>query len=394
MSLFDCDELYSQISKEEMNDFYMIHFRTIRVEAREDHEISPRLVRFYNWFINHFAKGQTVGLYQGGPKITLYDYLTTMYTFYYYDDFIESDRFETIKKIKEHMDQKGCGEQLCEEILDALNSILFMASLYGSHILSSIYLFNLDVHMLGETDQKSYVKLILYREMVQVLSVKLNGKIRPVYRLGSPHPLRIRWLTIDARTMQMPLNISDKVWDLYIQGHAWQRLKERLDNQEYYVIYRDLLVSLVEPLVHVTNNGQRLIEYRLNGQYKIGYLVSEVVNDVVVIRTFLMLTHQNTPEGERLKKILNSTKTDTTYWALDRLSTFSASDIDKKETLKQKFIEAGCETLFNIDFSRNEISQKGIEQAEAMVKYFGLDEDEEDGTKAQRNEGAMGGDGL
>ena len=386
LTLVGCEELFPQISREEMDDFYMIHFRTIRVEPDKDLKASPRLVKFYNWFFNHFTKENRIELYEGGPEISLYDFLTTFYTFEFYNEYIESEDFDKIKKINQRMRQFIDLEHLTEEVLSFLATIRFLASLYHSDLISGMYYFKSDVHILGEVDQKSYIKLLLYKEPVQVLSLKLNGAVRPVYRLGHPLGRCVTWLKIDAHTMKMTSVNCEKEWDIYIQGHALQRLNERLDNQDRYFIYIDLLLSLIIPKVSVKDDGQRLIEFRINGEYKIGYLVAEIVNDLVVIRTFLMLTHNNTPEGERLKAILNTTKTDTNYWALDRLSTFSASDMDKNKALKQKFIEAGCETLFNIDFSRDGISQKSIEQAEAMVKYFGLDE-EDDCTSARQVDG-------
>ena len=383
LTLVGCEELYSEISKEEMDDFYIMHFRTIQVEPDKDLDVSPRLVKFYNWFFNYFTKENTIELYEGGPEISMYDFLTTIYTFEFYNEYIESEDFDKIKKVNQRIRQFIDLDHLTEEALSFLATIRFLASLYHSDIISGMYWFKSDVHVLGEVDQKSYIKLLLNKEPVQILSLKLNGAVRPVYRLGHPLGRCITWLKIDARTMKMQSFGSKKEWDIYIQSHALQRLNERLDNQDRYLIYIDLLLSLIIPKVSVKGDGQRLIEYRIKGDYKIGYLVAEVVNDVVVIRTFLMLTHYNTPEGERLRAILNSTKTDTTYWALDRLSTFSASDMDENETLKQKFIEAGCETLFNIDFSREGISLKSIEQAETMVKYFGLDE----GTRERRHDG-------
>jgi len=385
LSLVGCEELYSEISREEMDDFYMIHFRTIRVEPGKDLDTSTRLVKFYNWFFNHFIKERTIELYDRGPEISLYDFLTTIYTFEFYNEYIKSEDFDKIKQVNQQIRKFIDFDHLVEKALSVLATIRFLASVYHSDLVSGMYWFKTDVHFLGDVDQRSYIKLLLCKEPVQVLSLKLNGAFRPVYRLGHPLGVDITWLKIDARTMKMSSVGSEKEWDIYIQGHALKRLTERLDNQDRYLIYIDLLVSLIIPKVSVKDNRQRLIEFRIKGNYKIGYLLAEVVNDVVVIRTFLMLTHHNTPEGERLKAILNSTKTDTTYWALDRLSTFSASDMDKNEVLKQKFIEAGCETLFNIDFSRDGVSQKSIEQAEAMVKYFGLDE-EDDRTRAGRQE--------
>jgi hypothetical protein len=265
-----------------------------------------------------------------------------------------------------------------------MNTVLTFGALYRSNIESALHWFNLNIQLLNDEDQ-SYIKLILHREPVEVRSIQFNGIYRKVYKLGFPLGNTIKRLTIDAQTMKMDSVNPDKVWDLYIQGHALQRLYERLDHEDSYEVQMDLLFSLMKPRVHIMDYKKRMIEYRIMEDKKVGYLVSEVVDDVVVIRTFLLLTHNHTPEGEKLKELLNTTKTDMKYWAIDRMSTFIASDISRNEALKSRFIEAGCGDLFDINYASRELMGQNIEQAEAMVKYFGLDE-EDDCTTARQHD--------
>lgn len=53
LALVGCGELYHQISREEKESFYLLHFRSIRVEAHKNQNISQRLVKFYNRRPNH-----------------------------------------------------------------------------------------------------------------------------------------------------------------------------------------------------------------------------------------------------------------------------------------------------------------------------------------------------
>ena|GEM_PF-5563487 len=397
LSLLGCGDLYHQISREEKESFYLLHFRSIRVEAHKNQNISHRLVKFFNWFVNHYIKREInkIELYQDGPKISFYDYLNILYTFYVYDELIESERFDTIKEVRRRLREILDFKEILGQANKILDTVLIFGALYRSNIMSAFYWFNLDVRLLDDEDQ-SFIRLNLHREPVEVRSIKFNGIYRKVYKLAFPLGNAIKKLTIDARTMKMHPENPDKVWDLYIQGHALQRLYERLDHEDSYEVQMDLLFSLRKPRVHIMDHKKRMIEYRIMDDKKVGYLVSEVVDDIVVIRTFLLLTNSHTPEGEKLKEILNTTKTDMKYWAIDRMSTFIASDINKNEALKSKFIEAGCGDLFDINYSSRELMGQNIEQADAMVKYFGLDDEEEgtmvrrhDSTKERLNDGTM-----
>jgi hypothetical protein len=46
---------------------------------------------------------------------------------------------------------------------------------------------------------------------------------------------------------------------------------------------------------------------------KIGYFVVEPVNDMLVIKTFLFITHNCTPEGDKLKELTGLGKSDISY---------------------------------------------------------------------------------
>ena len=387
--LLDCSELYDKIPKKEMDMFYMIHFGSIRVEAAPGEKISAKMIRFYNWFFNNWIKEDTIELYKGGPLISLHDCFTIIYTFNEYGEVIEeSVVFKVITKIQKEMEKRLDLTKLGLRALSRVESMMPIATLFLSNLLTYIYLFDVRVQKCKVGKTNASIKIRMYKKPCEKLSIKFNGKARSVYRLGLPFPAQeFEWIQIDAKTLKIPWINSNKALDVYIQAHALIRLYERIDCTYRDLVHSDLLLSLSHPKVFMMKGQRRLIEYRINNKDKAGYLLAEVVHGVVVIRTFLFLTHEDTPEGERLKKIMGSEREDTKYWALDRLSTFIASDIHKNERLKGKFIEAGCGSLFRINLGRGRVIQGVLEQADAMVKYFGLDE--EQGTMARQHDGPM-----
>ncbi len=94
-------------------------------------------------------------------------------------------------------------------------------------------------------------------------------------------------------------------------------------------------------------NGQILIEYRLKN-FKVGYLAFDLIKDKLVIKTFLFITMDGTPEGERLRETWGIQAIDKKYLEIDRLSTFILSDIRDNAELKAQFVQAGREDLFTI----------------------------------------------
>ena len=396
LSLLDCNDLYEKIPRKEMDMFYMIHFSSIRVvEANAGQKISARLIKFYNWFFNNWLKEKNIELYQDGPSISLYDYFTIIYTFTRYPGVIEkSPVFKVITEIQHVMERHINLNKLTYQAMYLLMPMLAVASLYRSNLLSSIYFFDVSMQRCKVGKTNSIMKILVSKKQVERLSIRLSDKQRTVYRMGFPLSFGIfKWTQLDAKTLKMPSLDSKQSLDVYFQAHALERLYERCDCFSPVRLHSGLMLSLELPKIFVMNGKKRLIEFKLDVNEKLGYLVAEVVNNLVIIRTFLLLTQEGAPEGERLKSIMSSSKEDAKYWALDRLSTFVASDIHKNESLKQIFIQAGCGGLFKVKTNEDAL-QRTIEQADAMVKYFGLNEEEEettsrahDCTATRRNDG-------
>jgi hypothetical protein len=139
---------------------------------------------------------------------------------------------------------------------------------------------------------------------------------------------------------------TDDPLPLYIQQHALQRLHERLGLQANNV-HAHLFFSLFDqPVNYVLSNGCTLIEFNMY-EYKVGYLVTILHDDKLVIRTFLFLTNDGTPEGRKLRALTGLAKRDKKYLEIDKLSTFTAYRIHEDEELSALFREAGCGSLLD-----------------------------------------------
>jgi hypothetical protein len=84
--------------------------------------------------------------------------------------------------------------------------------------------------------------------------------------------------------------------------------------------------------------------------HKVGYLLTTLHDNKLVIRSFLFLTNDGTPEGRKLHQLTRLEKYDKKYLGIDKLSTFTAYRIDEDEELSAIFREAGCGPLLDSSY--------------------------------------------
>jgi hypothetical protein len=215
---------------------------------------------------------------------------------------------------------------------------------------------------------------IVYLDAVKptVKYFKLPEGSRPAHRVTWP----IKYKGIKE------FSITSSVWDpsstfanlpiaVYIQSHALQRLLERIDVYSANQAQINLVISLMNPVIIRTEKNTGLIEYTINGN-KYGYLVCEFIDGDILIKTFLFLTNNGTPEGKKLNELTGLGKYDKKYLAIDRISSFIASDIEHNETLKKLFIQSGCESLVyaaeHLNFEKEKFSQ--YESSSLIAEYI------------------------
>lgn len=193
---------------------------------------------------------------------------------------------------------------------------------------------------------------------------KIMNHSRPAYRLGGVHcTLGFNWKTISKENIQ---NCSDTLYDnynFYIQSHAINRLKERLDLLEQESLNHTLWENTNQNLTITRYHNRYLSEVKLF-DIKIGYFVYEIIENNLVIKTFLFITHNSTPEGDKLQQITGLGKHDISYWKIDRLSTFINLDENQFPRLMKLFDEAGMGDLAQLkekEFDIESIQSYGFE---------------------------------
>jgi hypothetical protein len=114
--------------------------------------------------------------------------------------------------------------------------------------------------------------------------------------------------------------------------------------------------------------------------------VGEFVDGIFVVLTFLLITHSNTPEGRKLTELTGLQRQDISFLAIDDLKTLINSDIRYDERIAQIFLEAGCESILDMNFQVSigdfewlwDDAKQNSELSKLIAEYIQLgDSDEE-----------------
>ena len=132
------------------------------------------------------------------------------------------------------------------------------------------------------------------------------------------------------------------------------------------ISHSDIFNSFRNPIICCDSHHNLLIEYRIS-EIKAGYFRIEVVDKIIVVKTFLFLTQSGTPEGDLLGKNTGLNMLDKKYLAIDKLSTFMSSDIDKNEQINKIFSDAGCQSLLELYDKIDQLCTKRSNQSMSML---------------------------
>src|SRR5581483_11803716 len=204
-------------------------------------------------------------------------------------------------------------------------------------------------------------------EPCQRIEVMLDGSVRAVYRCGGDVREGFQWVNWSAKLFD---GRDGQDYPVYIQKHALDRLHDRLRPFSHASVHLSLRMSLNHPVITpCKQDSTYLVEYRLAGRVRVGYLVARRLSDKIVITTFLFLTMQGTPEAQRLAQHLRLRRPDIEYNRLDRLSEFINTDLSKDRDLAHVFEESGCRDLLRLYCNESPASSL---QAAVLRQYLGL----------------------
>ncbi|MBU1410684.1 hypothetical protein KKD52_09270 [Myxococcota bacterium] len=132
------------------------------------------------------------------------------------------------------------------------------------------------------------------------------------------------------RTDQIPghRDLPARELPVFALNHVRHRMTQRLEPLNPTLIDYFLGQSVRYAVPVPSAKGGFLIALKYY-QSHLGYLVGEVVDDAVLLKTFLFITQSGTPTGDRLDALLRVGTYEKHYFELDRLKTFCTTDLSR-----------------------------------------------------------------
>jgi hypothetical protein len=371
MRLFDRFDIYS-----------CFRFRT---SALIFEQIGPRkptleLEEVSKVLLQSYMKSQTY-TYTNGAVITAYEVFHILESFRYLIGFKVRKKEPHYEEIQEKLWDLKVFLESC--VIDVEETIKFWLKIIG-WMVSIPYkeniLFRTEIEVMhnkeGYSLDYSYTrKFRIFYEVIPVeqKSIVIEGLRRPCYRfqVGDVNE-KICNLTIKRDLF----GFKGTPIDVYLQSHALERLAERLDALLIGVSL-GLCIKVIKrnPIVHDVGGGKYLIEVIIK-DIKLGYFVANLIEGVLLIKTFLFVTNTSTPEGDKLDKLSGMAKIDKEYLGIDRLSTFLAISPNDAPELKALLEKASLGYLLKMNsttlafFARLNPFSKPSDKSGVISGYF------------------------
>ena len=316
-----------------------------------------------------------VALGESGPSVPLRDFLTLGQALYFFVTSESNLNVKTGRPLGEERRREVLRERLADfldwteeraEPYQRLNEILWYITLPFSELGSHLYWMT---HQFTVEGVRLNNRFELHAERPERRRVRLDGIARSVFRVGWALPgAGPVWVAIDRFLFDDTREPGQEMLPVFVQSHALHRMTERLDGTDRNTQQFYLYISLQNAEVVKNQRGQWLIAYYFQ-QCKLGYLLVEPVENMLVIRTFLFVTMDSTPEGQALQEAVGLEAVDKKYLAIDRFRTFLLSDIGHHPDIKELFVQAGCQDLFNVEVDVPE-PEGQWEMAELIRSYL------------------------
>ncbi len=347
-NIFCNKELYQQIPHSKLEEIYSIRSHSMRPVAAIDNHIPVSLLNNLKSDITLFLKNEILTLELNETKISLYDFLTVGLTLIRFGLMIRENEFEGSDTIIESLKKFRIVGEFDLLVRTKISRILDSTAIWYNDIGKCLYWLKYDIIGFNNPNTGIQHLAYVYTHIPQSSSVEIHGKNKLVILLErvlpqtGPNAISIIPTIFNRNSpfAKIPMKV-------YIQNHAIMRLAERIDSINIGLAQFFMCRSFDEPKVFYDNHQNLLIEYRIF-DIKAGYFRVDMVDGIILVRTFLFITNNGTPEGQLLEKNTGLQKLDKKYLSIDKLSTFMSSDIGDKKELQKIIDESGCHCLIEL----------------------------------------------
>jgi hypothetical protein len=361
---------FKKIPRGVIEYMYMNRYPTLKAKADPEANIPKSKVVQFNKLMNKFISDRYIELDNGG-KVFLSWYLSEGLLLINYIAEMAEAHFPFANQLKKAFEPYLPGSEIQTMIEDMLVELVHDTTVFLSDLNHTII--NADIGQTACFDKEAISNDVFIQEFKpEKSSVILDGEKRSIIRLSWIDG-EMEWMhtRVKPSALGFKTGAIDIPLDVYIQQHALHKLQERIDITPGIMHYMTFMIMNQEVIKYHKNDNNSLVAYYLSDQ-KVGYLLVSMVDAKLIIRTFLFLTNDGTPEGKKLNQLLALDKQDKKYLMIDTLPTFNSYHIDKNEHLSKLFREADCGSLLKLghlkEYSQREIKDK---DTGSIVKYLG-----------------------
>lgn len=367
------DELFSIIPVSIITQAFISRVRSFKIIASPGCYVSSSLLNETRKMVISVAKGMDISVIPGKLDVSLVEFFSVVLTsLVILPSLLAADpEVSSSNKLKSD-ELKSLLESVLGKANDALFDILVAFGMTKNDISKTQYYLNHKISSSASLESGLNNTIAINSYKIEPSSIIVDNMPRPAFRVGYAFPnFGIDWVSIEALALNNPHCRIDTAFNVYVQSHALQRLSERMDCFPAGLLHYNMFISLKFPKVFRDSNQNILIEFRFF-DVKAGYFLADLIDDKILIKTFLFLTNNGAPEGQKLGSITGLQKFDKKYLALDRLSTFMTSEIGENETIKSLLISADCGCLLDL-YERTKIISTNTPKkfdAEFMLNYI------------------------
>lgn len=367
-----------ELSQTLLERLYNSRMHSFKVVVPDQSTVPTEIINYTRQIISAWLKTRVVVVIPSKLEVSVEEFFVVVLTVATNLPNFLNDKSPSKQKLKKKLEKFRLAlESVFEQATDDIYNMLLTLDLYHNDIGKTLYWINHEMNptpgLLSGIDNL----MIFNTSKPESTSVVIEDKTRPVIRLGYSFPnFGIEYITLEPSDLNIVTPIADTPLDVYIQPHALLRLSERIDCFMTGTLHYNMFLSFKEPKVFFDSHNNILIEYRFLGM-KAGYFPVDIIDGKIVIRTFLFVTNNGTPEGLMLEKITGLQKLDKKYLAIDKLSTFMTSDIGNNEKVRKIFINAGCQCLLDLYEKSHTIATNSSNHfdADLMLKYIEHDKE-------------------
>jgi len=376
LDVIECGHLLKLIDMRELEIIYQFRCKAIQIVVAENDFMPGRKLKWIRRLVAAMLKRYEVKLMADKGSVDLDTFFTAGATLIVYYRMLDAEDYKNAALVKKTLEPFYEYRLHIKEAYEHLIQITKTASLMLSDMTKRMFWASIDLN-LANKDMGIGYHVIWHSVVPEKIHVEINGETHTAIRVGycgaQSGP---EWVSIKAEKLGIHTANPDKRYDVYIQTHALQRLNERIDCIYSETLLTELFISVkVAKCQREPNSGKILIDFTVVDT-KAGYLLCDVIDNKIIIRTFLFLTHNGTPEGEKLRQNTGLQKEDIQFLDLDKLSTFIAPEVYNNERIRKIFTEAGCDSIFHFHeyVEEYEIPIKKHPNATLIEKYIGKEE--------------------